>query len=132
VSLLKGSVKLTPINGRKIQGPAITENASKILKPGEQGELLDAAFIRVNDNVDMDEVLAWKNGYFSFSNADLQSVMRQLARWYDVDVVYEGTIPKRQFEGKMQRNLNLSEVLKIIETNNVHFKINGKKIVVNP
>jgi ferric-dicitrate binding protein FerR (iron transport regulator) len=132
VSLLKGRVQVANMKKDNIPGAVLNHIDTKILKPGEQAVLIDSKNILVNNNVDMDEVMAWKNGFFSFSNADLQSVMRQLARWYDVDVVYEGTIPKRQFEGKMQRNLNLSEVLKIIETNNVHFKINGKKIVVNP
>jgi ferric-dicitrate binding protein FerR (iron transport regulator) len=132
ISLLKGRVEVANLNKYNIPGTASGENNTKILKPGEQAEINDSKSIRVKENVDMDEVMAWKNGYFSFSNADLESVMRQLARWYDVDVVYEGTIPKRQFEGKMHRDLNLSEVLKIIETNNVHFTIKGNKIVVNP
>lgn len=128
VSLLNGSVQVVnPANT-----PALKEKDIKTLIPGEQAELSASEPIRVNNNVDMDEVLAWKNGYFFFKDSDLQSVMRQLARWYDVEVVYEGKIPKRQFEGKMPRNSNLSEVLKIIETNNVHMKIQGKKIVVTP
>ena len=132
VSLLKGSVQVAQVNKDDITARALKNSNAKILKPGEQAEISDSKLLQVKDDVDMDEVMAWKNGFFSFNNADLQSVMRQLTRWYDVEVVYEGNIPKRQFEGKMQRNLNLSEVLKIIETNNVHFKIKGKKIVVNP
>jgi ferric-dicitrate binding protein FerR (iron transport regulator) len=127
VSLLKGSVQVAHVNKEGETG-----SVSKTLIPGEQAELTDAGSVVVKDNVDMDEVMAWKNGYFSFNNADLPFVMRQLARWYDVEVVYEGTTPKRQFEGKMERNLNLSQVLKIIEKNNVHFSIEGKTIIVSP
>lgn len=132
VSLMKGSVQVVNVKNENATNTALKERDAKILKPGEQAELGDSEKFIVKDNVDMEEVLAWKNGYFSFSNADLPSVMRQLARWYDAEVVYEGAVPKRQFEGKMPRNSNLSEVLKVIETNNVHMKIQGKKIVVNP
>ena len=58
-------------------------------------------------------VMAWKNGYFEFEKASLQNVLKQISRWYDVDVVYEGSNRPRAFVGEMQRDLNLSEVLKI-------------------
>ncbi len=74
--------------------------------------------------------MAWKNGIFNFENANLQTVLRQLSRWYDVDVVFEGNIPHREFAGKMQRDLNLSQVLKILKKNNVNFRIEGKKLIV--
>jgi transmembrane sensor len=119
-SLLEGSISLTKA------GAALT------LKPGQQAQLAFAGNIHVTDDVDMDEVVAWKNGYFSFNMADLQAVMRQIARWYDVDIRYEGKIPERFFGGKIDRNSNASEVLKILEESKVHFSIEGKKIIVKP
>jgi ferric-dicitrate binding protein FerR (iron transport regulator) len=80
----------------------------------------------------MGEVMAWKNGYFQFNNASLQNVLRQISRWYDVDIVYEGNNRPRKFVGEMQRDLNLSEMLKILETNQVQFKIVGKELRVMP
>ena len=76
--------------------------------------------------------MAWKNGYFSFNRADLQTVMRQIARWYDVEISYEGKIPERQFGGKIDRNSNVGEVLKILEESKVHFKMEDRKIIVKP
>ncbi|MGZ8556899.1 MAG: FecR family protein [Chitinophagaceae bacterium] len=102
------------------------------LTPGQQAQLGNSGKIKVIDNVDIDQVVAWKNGYFSFNRADLQTVMRQIARWYDVDISYEGKIPERQFGGKIDRNSNASEVLKILRETKVHFRIEGKKIIVTP
>jgi len=119
-SLLEGSIRLT-------KGSTVTT-----LSPGQQAQLKNDGNIKVINNVDMDQVVAWKNGYFSFNRSDLQTVMRQLARWYDVEINYEGKIPERQFGGKIDRNSNLSEVLKILEESKVHFRIEEKKIIVRP
>lgn len=102
------------------------------LTPGQQAQLGNSGKIKVIDNVDIDQVVAWKNGYFSFNRADLQTVMRQIARWYDVDISYEGKIPERQFGGKIDRNSNAAEVLKILQETKVHFRIEGRKIIVTP
>ena len=120
-TLLEGSISLT-------KGDAVTTT----LNPGQQAQLENSGHIQVLNNVDIDQVVAWKNGYFSFNRADLQTVMRQLARWYDVDVIYEGKIPERQFGGKIHRNSNASEALKVLEEMNVHFRIEEKKIFVRP
>lgn len=82
--------------------------------------------------VDTDDVVAWKDGLFNFNNADIKSVMRQLARWYDVDVVYEGALPNEKFEGEISRNSTLAEVFKILELSAVHFKVEGRKVIVMP
>jgi transmembrane sensor len=102
------------------------------LKPGQQAQLGSSGTFKLVDEVDLDEVMAWKNGYFSFNKADLKTVMRQIARWYDVEITYEGAIPERQFVGKISRNSNASDVLKILQETKVHFRIEGKKIIVTP
>jgi len=107
---------------------------NKILKPGEQSQL-EGGNIRVA-NVNVDEVIAWKNGLFDFKDANIRTVMRQLARWYNVDVEYQGKIPEILFTGKLHRDVNASQVLDILSYFKVHFKIeNGgaqKKIIVIP
>lgn len=127
VTLLEGSVKLyLQPNG----------NGAIAIKPGQQAIYLSdqqkQSSIEVKNGIDLSAVVAWKNGFFNFDQADLKSVLRQLSRWYNVDVVYQGNIPKRVFGGEMQRDLNLSEVLKILEKNNVHFKIETDKLIVMP
>ncbi|MNG32672.1 hypothetical protein D3C84_1187430 [compost metagenome] len=79
-----------------------------------------------------DEVMGWKKGVFYFENASLKVVLDQLSRWYDVDVVFEKGVDNRKFEGEIERSLNLSQVLKILEKNKVHFKLEGKVLRVMP
>jgi hypothetical protein len=83
-------------------------------------------------NANVEEALAWKNGYFKFNRVDIKYIMRQVERWYDVDVVYEGTIPKDEFVGKIRRSEDISQILKILELDQVHFRIQDKKIIVLP
>jgi transmembrane sensor len=100
-----------------------------VLKPGQQASV-HAGALAVSNNIDTEEIIAWKNGFFQFTDADMPTVMRQIEQWYDVKVNYEGAIPKRSFGGGIQRSLPLSEVLSILEANDVKFKIDGKNITV--
>lgn len=120
-TLLEGSVSVKAINTHE----------SLLIAPGQQAQLNSNAQISLNSRPNLEQIMAWKNGYLHFDNADLQLVMRQLARWYDVEIFYQGELPKRQFAGDMQLDLNLSQVLRILETNNVHFRIDGKKLYVS-
>ncbi|WEK38338.1 MAG: FecR domain-containing protein [Candidatus Pseudobacter hemicellulosilyticus] len=126
----ENTVRTSLLEGRvKISGEA---GQSKILFPGEQARLHSHSGLQVTREVDMDAVVAWKNGYFSFHKADLPTVMRQIARWYDVEIAYAGAIPDRQFGGEIARTSNGAEVLTILEESDVHFKVEGKKITVLP
>jgi hypothetical protein len=78
----------------------------------------------------MEEVMAWKNGLFQFNGADIITIMNEISRWYDVDIVYSGKVPARMFEGKISRSAELAQVLKILELSNVKFRVDGKKIIV--
>lgn len=117
-----------------LEGSVSMEKAGNVtlLKPGQQGRFGKENNVRVFDNIDLEQVVAWKNGYFSFNHDDLKTVMRQISRWYDVEVVYEGKVPERQFGGKIDRNSNAFTALKILEESKVKFRIEGKKIIVAP
>ncbi|NLR57370.1 FecR family protein [Chitinophaga polysaccharea] len=117
VTLLEGAVNVSR-NG-----------VVKKLQPGQQARIPADNNITVT-NVDISEAVAWKNGFFIFERADITTVMRQLERWYDIEVVYEGAPPAMRFGGGMQRSLPLSRVLNILEKNQVAFKIEGRKITV--
>jgi hypothetical protein len=122
-SLLEGSVRIT--NGVD----------KVILKPGQQGQVKNNSArspITIVPNVDMDQVMAWKNGVFDFDDASLEEVMRQLERWYDIEVVYEKGVPPLEFVGKMGRDLSLPEVLRGLEMSEVHFTIDGRRLIVKP
>lgn len=113
-----------------LEGSVLIKNnmEEQILKPGQQAAVQHT--IKVNDNVDTEMVMAWKNGFFSFSNTSLEMVMKQLTRWYDVDVLYEDKKPDMKFWGSISMNSNLSQVLKILEESKVNFRIENKTIIV--
>jgi ferric-dicitrate binding protein FerR (iron transport regulator) len=119
-TLLEGSVKI--VHGANIN----------MLKPGQQSQLTTDGLIKVVSNVDVDGVVAWKNGMFDFENAGIETVMRQLSRWYDVEIEYKGKTDDL-FIAEMRRNIKLSDALKALElTGKVKFEIQGKKIIVMP
>jgi len=121
-------LRVTLLEGR-VSVKAGDEEA--VLRPGEQA--LVSNTIRVSKDADLVAVMAWKNGLFSFNDADLTAVMRQLSRWYDVDVRYEGTIPPRKFDGKMRTSLTLSQVLNILTRYQVHYTIDNRhQITIRP
>jgi ferric-dicitrate binding protein FerR (iron transport regulator) len=117
-TLLEGSVKVTKYA------------ASAILKPGEQVSISQSSKLSQPIPVQTDQVMAWKNGLFQFNNVTIETVMRQVARWYDVQVEYERDVSRELFSGKIYRNADISQLLKILELSGAHFKTAGKKIIV--
>lgn len=123
------------INTTLLEGSVLVKNSSGklVLKPGQQARVAGSEKIKLVSDVDVEKVMAWKDGVFNFQDATLQEVMRQLERWYDIDVVYEKNIPRLEFYGKMGRDLSLAAVLRGLEKSNVHFRIEeGRKLVVLP
>lgn len=119
-TLLEGAVKVTK------------GNAIAFLAPGNQAQLQLSGQISVTKDTDIEETMAWKDGMFRFSDADIETIMRQAARWYDVEVVYEGKV-NSHFVANLPRNLPVSKLLTLLElTNRVHFKVEGKQITVMP
>ncbi|PUZ30429.1 FecR family protein [Chitinophaga costaii] len=108
-----------------------TGNTSRVLAPGQQA-LVNGPAIQVSDHADTTAILAWKREAFYFQEADISSVMRQLSRWYDVTVVYEGSMPSRRFQGEIERNLPLADVLEGLESTGIHFRLQGRTIIVTP
>lgn len=105
-------------------------NTVQKLKPGQQAQLTQDKMQLVTD-ADVDQAIAWKNGLFDFNDDVIPDIMRQLSRWYDIDVVYEGKIPDGHYVGSVRRKSNISEVLKMLEVaGGIHFEIQGKKITV--
>jgi transmembrane sensor len=109
-----------------------TARTSTQLKPDEQAQLMDNSDLKVIKNVPSQDIVSWKDGFFYFGRATFAVVMRQLARWYNVEVVYEGKVPDMEFGGKIDRNLPLQELLKFLDKNQVHFRIEGRNLIVLP
>ncbi|MDR6784685.1 transmembrane sensor [Pedobacter africanus] len=122
-TLLKGSVQVSALSG---QANAV------VLKPGEQAQLSQTR-VAITANVDLEEVVSWKNGYFKF-NENIKSIMNKIARWYDIEVVYRPGVDLNQtFSGEVSKSRNVSALLKVMElTGNVHFKIEERRIIVMP
>lgn len=124
-TLLEGSVKISV--------PALTGSQSqKYLLPGQQALVIKDKKLSVVENADTEEAIAWMNGHFQFSGSDLKTILRQISRWYDVDIEYRGNV-NLHFTGQLTRNDYVSKVFeKLALTGEVRFKIDGKKIIVSP
>lgn len=121
ITLVEGSIKVARKKNKGIVNPLI-------VKPGQQ--VLGAEDLKLIDHANIDEVMAWKNGQFYFEGANIKTIMNQISKYYDVDVVYKGNI-NYSFVLKISRTVPISELLKIMElTDLVRFKIDGNKIAV--
>lgn len=117
-TLLEGSVKI------------MDAGRTAVLKPGEQIQVNATRFSKAKD-VDVEAELAWKNGLFYFREAGLETVMKQLERWYDISVTFQGAVPEKQFSGKVSRNVNLSELMEILGFfDDMECTIQGKTVTI--
>ncbi|HEY8387667.1 MAG TPA: FecR domain-containing protein [Parasegetibacter sp.] len=98
------------------------------LSPCQQAIISDN--IEINKNPDISKVIAWKEGLFNFSGLNLKAVMRQLERWYDIEVKYEGTPSSVIFRGEMYRNVNLSDVLEVLQRMEIKYKMEGRILTI--
>lgn len=117
-----------------VQGKVVVhkDNQQWILRPGEQLGTDRTGKTKLYKDIDIPEVVAWKNGYFRFDRADLNTIMRSLARWYDISVKFDEGIPKHYFGAIISRDNNISKILKMLEaTGDVHFEIDGKTVNVS-
>ena len=120
VTLLEGSVKIT------------SGADNSLLLPGQMAIMAAGQKIDVLKNADIEKVMAWKNGYFNFSGADIHTVMRELARWYGLELVFNN-VTNEKFHVEVSRDIPLSKVLSILEmTDKIHFNISGNKVTVLP
>jgi len=122
----EGGTKTTLLEGKvKI----INSSGVVLLKPGQQAQATTGQLRVVND-VDLETAVAWKNGYFNFKKESIQIIMRQLSRWYDVNIEYKDSINKK-FYAEIPRSSNVSVVFEVLQaTGGIHFEIEGKKIIV--
>lgn len=128
----ESDMKVTLLEGSVIVTSAGSEAPGVKLRPGQQASVNNTDALSITNDIDLEVVMAWKNGLFDFNRADIKAIMRQIGRWYDLEIIYEGNIPTREFSGKITRNTNLSNVLRILEQSNINFSIEGKTIMVKP
>lgn len=118
----------------KTMNTTLVEGAVRVkdvtLRPGQQARLEHATGTITVAPADVQQAIAWKTGFFEFDNADIDDILRQAARWYDVDVVYKGNAKKLLFGGRISRNLPLSELLKMLEAHGAKFSMEGRNLIV--
>jgi ferric-dicitrate binding protein FerR (iron transport regulator) len=143
-TLLEGSVKVVKRETSNDPGLSREQTAkgnefAVVLKPGEQAVLAShSPFtthhspLTIDHSPDADQAVAWKRGIFDFNHASLQTVLRQLSRWYNIDVRFEGSVVNRTFRGKITRDLSLDQVINILQDLDVKFRIEGKTLLVSP
>lgn len=117
-TLLNGAVKV------HVGGQA------QLLKPGQQAVLNAGNTLSVAHAVNLEQVMAWKNGLFNFDGYDLKAVMREIGRWYDLDIVYETEPVQEEMMGEIQRTLKLSQVMKILQRIHVHYRVSGNQLII--
>jgi transmembrane sensor len=118
-TLLEGSVRL------------VSQNATAMLKPGQNGTTEQNKQAINVQKADIEQDMAWKNGYIIFNDADIKTVMKQASRWYNVDVEYQGNLSDQRYNGKISKYKDIAELLTNMElTGTVHFKIQGRRITV--
>lgn len=121
-TLLEGSVK---VRVGSISKPSV-------LVPGQQARIFPNGEMRTTSNINLEEVIAWKNGKFHFGEStDMETVMRQIGRWYDVEVEYSGNFSGKHLGGTISRDVNASKVFEMLEMTGIaKFRIEGKKVLV--
>lgn len=120
-ALLSGSVRIIAGEGK-----------SRMMHPGEVTSVNGEQDIRIISETDAELAVAWKEGVFSFRNEYIAEILLEIGRWYDVEIVYEGPVAHRRFTGKVSRSYSLSETLSVLLASNLHFRQEGKKIIVMP
>lgn len=126
ITLLEGSVKVSSPD-------EASKNTAIVMEPDQQVQLNpQSGKMTLKRRVNTNEVIAWKNGLILFEQSDLASIMRQVSRWYNVEVNYETAVDERIFTGEISRSMNVSELLKILSFSDVHFRIEDSTITVLP
>lgn len=137
-TLLEGSVKVVKRESAFAKASADKSANGKensvLLKPGEQAALAGPhSPLTINHSPNTDEVVAWKNGFFQFTDAPITTVMRQVARWYNVEVAYRGNVQQEIFSGTIPRTASITQLIKILElTKTVKVSIEGRKLMIAP
>jgi ferric-dicitrate binding protein FerR (iron transport regulator) len=123
VTLLQGAVRVCQDT---------SEATGVVLKPGQQARTTAAGQLVVVNNADLEAAVAWTAGRFRFDHADVKSILRQLSRWYDIEVRYQGDIGERCFTGEFSKTKSLSDIVKLLELSHIHCKIEGHYLIVKP
>ncbi|WP_436491589.1 FecR family protein [Chitinophaga sp. ARDCPP14] len=126
VRVLAGSIAAAAASSdRQLTHQAVT------LRPGQQALQPDnTTTITINSGADLEQVLAWKKGIFNFTGRPFQSIMKDIERWYDIEVKYEGTIPTRKLKGEMDRGVQLTDLIRFLQGFGLHVELKNRTLVI--
>lgn len=124
-TLLEGAVKVAVLKNGLAQS-----STERMLSPGNQASLPNDVDLLSLTEADLEAALAWKNGYFKFEKADIKTIMRQISRWYDVDVQYVGGLSGDAFGGKIPRTEEITGVLRLLELSKIKATLKGRIITI--
>lgn len=124
-TLIEGSVKVA-----KVRDGFAEMKSAKLLRPGQEALLTSESSLIKVGTADTEAAISWKNGYFKFDKADIQTVMRQISRWYDVDVKYVGNKSTDLFVGKIKRTEGIQGILRILERSKINTSVKGRTIII--
>jgi transmembrane sensor len=131
-TLLEGGIKIrnTAKSNMLTRAPA---SVTIDVTPGQAVEVdPQSKQIRLNPHADTETAIAWKNGLFIMKEADIPTILREISRWYSIEIVYVNTIPTGTISGKIAKSLNLSQVIKILSKSGVNVRLDGRKLLVSP
>lgn len=117
-TLVDGSVRIK--SGQQVQ----------LLKAGEQVVLTEDKQLKLVKNINIETEIAWKNGIFQFKDAGIEQVMNNIARWYNIEVSYTGKTNRKWLNGKISRDVNLSEFMSMLAYTGIHYEIQGRKVII--
>jgi transmembrane sensor len=137
-TLLEGKIRISAISesgsqsaGTNIKNRQPVSGNRQLLLPGEEAQINSKTGITIRKNVDTEAAVAWMKGFFDFHNANIKTVMKQVSRWYNVEVQYMNAIPAQTFEGSLDRNIPLNELVDLLQKMGpAKFRIEGRTIKV--
>ncbi len=122
-TLVQGKIRVSkPADGSSSQG--------LLLKPGRQANLADNGTLTVDQSPHIDEVLAWKNGVFNFVNTPVPEILREIARWYDLEIIYDGGTPDKRLTGTFSRNVGLDQLTEMLRYAGINMRIDKKRLLI--
>lgn len=130
-TLVDGSIQIRP-------GAGFDSSSFISVKPGQQASIKQTGKetykqqVEIQKDANIQKAIAWKNGFFNFEGLSLREVMRQIERWYDIEVEFADGVPDQTFGGGMGRDISLEGVFKNLKDNDVNFRVEGRKIIVLP
>lgn len=126
ITLVNGSVRVQKGNAKATGGVVLKQGQQALLFPGLQHRQIQVK------EVDVQQQIAWKNGQFSFNSTDIAALMRQMERWYNVEVIYPKGIPADRFTGNIPRSVNLNQFLEILRYSDIKATVEGNSVIIKP